>query len=107
VGRGGSGTESGTWAVPEGGLRAASQHATSGRDVGPLADNHPGRRRVPGRYLERKGRVLDESVGTSLMRNICHYWFHTGEAHAIRQMLGHGELPQFVGDMAAATYRPE
>ncbi len=59
------------------------------------------------RHLERKGKVLDESIGTLLMRNIYHYWFHTGEAHAIRQMLGHGELPQFVGDMAAAAYRPE
>lgn len=56
--------------------------------------------------LERNGRVFDESVGTLLMRNIYHYWFHTGEAHAIRQMLGHGELPQFVGDMSAAVYRP-
>jgi len=36
-----------------------------------------------------------------------HYWFHTGEAHAIRQMLGRGELPQFVGDMTKAFYRPE
>ena len=33
-----------------------------------------------------------------------HYWFHTGEAHAIRQQLGDGELPQFVGDMSAAMY---
>ena len=36
-----------------------------------------------------------------------HYWFHIGEAHAIRQILGHGELPQFVGDMSQALYRPE
>jgi hypothetical protein len=42
-----------------------------------------------------------------LTRNIYHYWFHTGEAHAIRQMLGHGRLPQFVGDMSTAMYRPE
>ena len=55
---------------------------------------------------ERNGRVLRESVGTLLMRNIYHYWFHTGEAHAIRQMLGHGDLPQFVGDMSRVVYRP-
>jgi uncharacterized damage-inducible protein DinB len=55
-------------------------------------------------FFERRGRVLDESVGTLLMRNIYHYWFHTGEAHAIRQMLGHGELPQFVGDMSQVRY---
>jgi hypothetical protein len=59
------------------------------------------------RFAEWEGKVIDESFGTLLMRNIYHYWFHTGEAHAIRQMLGHGELPQFVGDMAAAVYRPE
>jgi len=41
----------------------------------------------------------DEDVGTLLLRNVYHYWFHTGEAHAIRQMLGHPNLPQFVGDM--------
>ena len=59
------------------------------------------------RHLEWKGRPLEESIGTLLMRNIYHYWYHTGEAHAIRQMLGHGELPQFVGDMTKAFYRPE
>lgn len=53
----------------------------------------------------RDGKLHAESYGTMLYRNIYHYWFHTGEAHAIRQMLGHGELPQFVGDMSAATFR--
>ncbi len=57
-------------------------------------------------HLEWKGRHLPENIGTMLQRNIYHYWFHTGEAHAIRQVLGHGELPQFVGDMSEATYRP-
>jgi hypothetical protein len=42
-----------------------------------------------------------------LMRNLYHYWFHIGEAHAIRQILGHTQLPDFVGDMAAAIYLPE
>ena len=45
-----------------------------------------------------------EDVGTTLLRNIYHYWFHTGEAHAIRQMLGHTDLPQFVGDMSKVAY---
>jgi uncharacterized damage-inducible protein DinB len=58
-------------------------------------------------HLELERQESKESVGTLLMRNIYHYWFHTGEAHAIRQMLGHGELPQFVGDMSKAGYRPE
>lgn len=45
-----------------------------------------------------------EDVGTSLLRNIYHYWFHIGEAHAIRQVLGHTKLPQFVGDLAEVRY---
>lgn len=59
------------------------------------------------KYPEWKGRPVQESYGTLLQRNTYHYWFHTGEAHAIRQMLGHGELPQFVGRMFQALYRPE
>jgi uncharacterized damage-inducible protein DinB len=58
-------------------------------------------------HFEWQGQPVGESVGTLLLRNIYHYWFHTGEAHAIRQMLGHPDLPQFVGDMSQATYRPE
>jgi len=53
------------------------------------------------------GKPLEESIGTMLLRNIYHYWFHIGEAHAMRQMLGHKDLPQFVGDMAIANYSPE
>lgn len=41
-----------------------------------------------------------QCVGRLMLRNICHYWFHLGEAHAIRQMLGHRDLPQFVGDLS-------
>ncbi len=57
--------------------------------------------------LLRDGKPLDENVGTLLMRNIYHYWYHTGEAAAVRQMLGHTNLPDFVGDMSAVAYRPE
>jgi hypothetical protein len=42
-----------------------------------------------------------------LLRNIYHYWYHTGEAHAIRDMLGHKNLPEFVGEMSAAFYRQD
>jgi hypothetical protein len=38
-------------------------------------------------FLLRDGKPVDESVGTLLMRNIYHYWYHTGEASAVRQML--------------------
>ena len=58
-------------------------------------------------HLLWEGKPWGESVGTMLQRNIYHYWFHTGEAHAIRQQLRHGDLPQFVGDISKAPYRPE
>jgi hypothetical protein len=58
-------------------------------------------------HLEWEGKALPENIGTMLLRNIYHYWFHIGEAHAIRQLLGHPDLPQFVGDISKAPYRPE
>jgi hypothetical protein len=60
-----------------------------------------------GVHMEWRGELLRESIGTMLYRNTYHYWFHTGEAHAIRQMFGHTNLPQFVGDMSAALYSPD
>jgi hypothetical protein len=39
-----------------------------------------------------------ESVGTALLRATLHTWFHTGEINAVRQMLGHREIP-YVGQM--------
>ena len=49
-----------------------------------------------------------ESIGTMLLRMIGHYWFHTGESQAVRQLLGHPNLPDFVGDIGhEAPYRPE
>ncbi|MDX1415915.1 MAG: DinB family protein [Candidatus Promineifilaceae bacterium] len=58
-------------------------------------------------HFEYRGETQRESIGTMLLRNIYHYWFHTGEAHAVRQQLGHSDLPQFVGNMSAALYQPE
>ncbi len=58
-------------------------------------------------FLLRDGKPVDESIGTLLMRNIYHYWYHTGEASSVRQMLGHAKLPEFVGDMSKAAYKPE
>jgi len=58
-------------------------------------------------HLEWEGKPWPESVGTMLLRNIHHYWFHIGEAHAMRQVMGHQGLPDFVGDMSAAIYTPE
>ena len=52
--------------------------------------------------------VSPESIGTMLLRMIGHYWFHTGEAQAVRQLLGHRNLPDFVGDIGQkAPYRSE
>lgn len=57
-------------------------------------------------FLLRDGKQVDENIGTLLLRNIYHYWVHTGEASAVRQMLGHTDLPQFVGP-GLTPYRPE
>lgn len=58
-------------------------------------------------YTRTSGEPFPESIGTLLLRNIYHYWFHTGEAHAVRQILGHTDLPQFVGNISQAPYFEE
>ncbi len=59
-------------------------------------------------HFEHNGRPLRESIGTQLRRLTYHYWYHIGEAQAIRQALGHADLPGFVGDIhTLAPYRPE
>ena len=48
------------------------------------------------------------AYGSLLLRMIYHYWYHNGENQAIRQMLGHTGLPDFVGNIDdEAPYRPE
>ena len=39
------------------------------------------------------------SIGSALQRVTYHYWFHTGEIVAIRQVLGHRRVPEFVGNI--------
>jgi len=58
-------------------------------------------------FLQRDGQPLDESVGTLLSRSIFHYWYHIGESAAVRQMLGHKNLPDFVGEINMAAYQRE
>ena len=59
-------------------------------------------------FLMRDGKPIDENLGSLLRRTTYHYWFHTGESQAIRQLLGHTSLPSFVGDYSDdAHYRPE
>jgi hypothetical protein len=46
-------------------------------------------------------------VGNGILRVTDHYWFHTGEIMAIRQILGHEGLPEFIGDIdGLAPWRP-
>jgi len=48
------------------------------------------------------------TVGSTVRRVTYHYWFHVGEIIAIRQILGHAGVPEFVGDIdGLAPYRPE
>jgi hypothetical protein len=47
-----------------------------------------------------------ETPGTKLHRTTYHYWFHLGESQAVRQMLGHARLPDFVGSFRNNPYRP-
>ena len=60
------------------------------------------------RQLRLNGKVVGQSVGSALRRITYHYWYHIGEIQAIRQMLNHARLPQYVGDIEGqAPYRPE
>jgi hypothetical protein len=53
------------------------------------------------------GQPSEYWVGTVLQRQIYHYWYHLGECMAIRQMLGHTNLPEFVGDIHShAPFQP-
>lgn len=55
-------------------------------------------------YFIVNGKPVRENIGTNLMRMIHHYWYHLGEAQALRQLLGHRDLPSFVGAMGSVMY---
>ena len=58
--------------------------------------------------LLRKGRDVGQTIGSGLQRMTFHYWYHIGEIQAIRQMLGHANLPEYVGNIEKqAPYHPE
>jgi hypothetical protein len=58
--------------------------------------------------IGKDGKPLQRVFGNLLQRTIYHYWYHTGENLAIRQVLGHTDLPQFVGNIdRQAPYIPE
>ena len=57
--------------------------------------------------LLHKGKTIDQTAGTAMHRLIYHYWYHTGEIQAIRQLLGHKQLAEYVGEIEdEAPYRP-
>jgi len=59
-------------------------------------------------YMTGAGEPDAETIGTRLRRTTYHYWYHNGEAQAVRQLLGHANLEDFVGDIEGdAVYRPE
>lgn len=59
-------------------------------------------------FLKKDGTPGQRTFGSLLHRTIYHYWYHTGENMAVRQMLGHTRLPQFVGNIDdKAPYHPE
>ena len=56
----------------------------------------------------RKGNDDRHTFGNLFYRTIYHYWYHIGENMAIRQQLGHQDLPVFVGNLESrAPYQPE
>jgi uncharacterized damage-inducible protein DinB len=59
-------------------------------------------------HVVLEGDPMHYTFGSLLLRVIYHYWYHTGEIMAVRQMLGHKNLPDFVGDLdGKAPYRPD
>jgi hypothetical protein len=66
------------------------------------------REKLQAHILNPDGTPSARIIGNLLQRTIYHYWYHTGENLAIRQMLGHTNLPQFVGNIdSQAPYLPE
>jgi hypothetical protein len=55
-----------------------------------------------------EGKQVGQSFGSAMRRMTYHYWYHIGEIQAVRQMLGHTALPEYVGDIETiAPYIPE
>lgn len=54
------------------------------------------------------GRPHRESTGTMMYRMAYHYYYHIGEAQAVRQLMGHQGVGNFVGPIHDhAPYTPE
>ena len=60
------------------------------------------------RPLAHDTREHPPSAGSQLQYVTYHYWSHIGEVSAVRQLLGHADLAEYVGDLPReAEYRPE
>ena len=60
------------------------------------------------RPLEHDRRADPPMAGSQLQYVTYHYWAHIGEVSAVRQLLGHTGLAEYVGDFPAeADYRRE
>jgi hypothetical protein len=60
------------------------------------------------RYTRRDGSAGGRVIGDLVQRVTYHYWFHIGQNMAVRKLLGHDRLPQFVGDLdGRASYVAE
>lgn len=58
--------------------------------------------------IKQNGKETSKKYGNLIHRTIYHYWYHLGENMAIRQQLGHKNLPDFVGLIdSKAPYNPE
>jgi hypothetical protein len=59
-------------------------------------------------WLPRTRQPQTRIVGSAVQRVTYHYWVHIGEIISIRQILGHTDVPEFVGDIdGEAPYRAE
>ncbi len=64
--------------------------------------------RLQEHFITDSGNPSTRTFGSLLQRTIYHYWYHNGENLAIRQMLGHTHLQEFVGNIdRQAPYTPE
>jgi hypothetical protein len=60
------------------------------------------------RPLEHDPRASAPPAGSQLQYVTYHYWAHIGEVSAVRQILGHTGLAEYVADFTPeAEYRPE
>ena len=50
------------------------------------------------KHLVVNGKEISANIGTMIMRVTYHYFYHIGEMQAIRQLLGHKDLPSYIGN---------